>query len=492
MDTIKSLKIKIDKKTINKPIFFVTNDPERGLGLEKLLENYHILCIDDNGIVDYLIKENVKVFSLEKEMQKTNPIFRNSNRLLNHNLTQKYIKENTKLKNGYLMFFKIAPNLATSARKLGFDILNTSSKLNHKFELKLSQYESIKYLDIKIPKTVITILRDADYKDLTKKLGKNFIIQFNRGHTGTGTIKVNSNIVLDEIKNKFPKRKVKITKHIYGPAYTLNACITKHGVCWGGLSYQITGIEECTSYKAGTVGNDWYYPKDLKKDTIDKIDKYVKIIGNEMARYNFKGMFGLDIVIDKNTNEPYIIEINARQPASIPMFNKLQILNNQIPLQMLAIAEFLNIDYDIDIETYNNTASKHYKAAQLFIRNKNSSSAKIIGGIKVGSYRVVGDNSAYDWSSGKPKLKKNVIITDENKDMPLIFKEESYSIEDLTDGGMLILCSKEGKNISQNSEVARIQILRTIINKNRELTPWLKNIIKGLNKYIVLKKNNND
>lgn len=492
MDTIDSLTDKINNRIKDTPIFFVTNDAERALGLEKLLNNYHIICIDDNAIIDYMQKENVKVFCLEKELGELNTIFRNSNRLLNHKLTQKYIKQNSQGNKGHLMFFKIAPNLARSAEKLGFKMLNTTAELNQKFELKIPQYEAIKDLDIRLPKTEILKLTEAKYKELVKRLGNNFVLQFNRGHTGGGTVIIYNERELEDLKKQFPQRQARFATQIYGHPYTLNACVTKHGICWGGLSYQITGVEECTSKKAGTVGNDWAYPKELSKKVKGDFDKFTRVIGEEMTKFGFCGMFGLDIVVDKKNDEAYMIEINARQPASIPMFTKLQIKEGQIPLSMLAIAEFLNIDYEINIEKYNKKASSSFEAAQLFIRNKFEHKGKLIGGIKPGVYRLRGDNSALDWKGGKPKLKPNVIIIDEDRDMPLVFEGDAYAIDGILEGGMLFLCVKEGKIVSSNNEVARIQAQQTLITKNAELQPFVKEIIKGLNKYIVLREITNE
>jgi GTP-binding protein EngB required for normal cell division len=490
MDTLTTLIQKVNTKTADSPIFFATNDAERALGLERLLNNYHIICIDDNDMIGYLQKENVNIFCLEKKLGKLNGIFRNSNRLLNHKFAQEYISSKTN-NSGYLMFFKIAPNLERTADKLGFKILNTTSELNRKFELKLSQYDAIKDINIRLPKTVILKLKDGEFDNLTKSLGNNFIVQFNRGHTGGGTIEIDFKAKFDELRHIFPNREVKITKQIYGPAYTLNACITRQGICWGGLSYQMTGVEECTSEKLATVGNDWLFPKNLSPHIHNEIGKTVTIIGQEMSKHGFIGMFGLDIVIDRETNLPYIIEINARQPASIPMFAKLQILINQIPLNLLAIAEFLDIDYRIDVKEYNKKASSYFEASQLFIRNKLNNPAKVIGGVKVGAYRLVGDNSAYNWNKGRPKLKTNVIIIDEDKDKPLVLDSEAYAIDSVK-AGILILCTKEGKVVSPNAEVARIQAKQSLLDKSGKLTVLTKEVVKGLNKYIVLKEIDND
>src|SRR4030042_4500047 len=125
MDDLISLTEKINKATSNLPIFFITNDAERGIGLEKLLTNYHIVAIDDNEIISYMINQGVNVFCLEHETGKQNLIYRNSNRLLQHEKTQSYI--NKYARRGYLMFFKIAPNLFNTAEKMGFEVLDTSA-----------------------------------------------------------------------------------------------------------------------------------------------------------------------------------------------------------------------------------------------------------------------------------------------------------------------------------------------------------------------------
>lgn len=492
MDTIDSLTDKINARTKDAPIFFITNDAERALGLEKLLDNYHIVCIDDNEIADYMQKDKVKAFCLEKELGKLNTLFRSSYRLLKHNLAQEYIMANLKGDKGYLMFFKIAPNLERFSSKLQLGILNTTSKLNQKFELKLSQYEAIKGLGIRLPKTEILKLSNANFKALTEQLGPNFILQFNRGHTGSGTVIINNENKLDELKERFPQRPARFATQIFGDSYTLNACVTRKGICWGGLSYQITGVEECTAKKAATVGNDWDYPKKLSENVKKDIEKFTIKIGEEMGRHGFKGMFGLDIVVDKKEDKAYIIEINARQPASIPMFTKLQIQKGKIPLNLLAIAEFLEIDYEINIEEYNKIASLPFEASQIFLRNKFDRDAKVIGAIKPGVYRLLGDNSAFDWQDGKPKMKPNVIVIDEDQDKPLVFENEAYAIDGIKTGGLLFLCAKEGKIVGSNNEVARIQSLQSLMDENGELRTLAIEIIIGMNKYIILREISNE
>ena len=484
MDTIQSLSQKINEKLKDNPLFYVTCDAERALGLEDLLHNYHIVCLEDSQVVDLLVKTNKNILCLEKEIGSLYE--KNSNKLLKNKIVQDYIRRYAKT-SGYIQFFKIAPNLELTSNKLNLKILNTNSNLNRKYELKISQYKSLAHLDINFPLTDIEILKNLRYEMLAEKFGVPFVIQFNRGHTGQGTVMINSKYDLDDLAKKFPERTVRISKYIKGNAYTLNACITKYGIYCGGISFQLTGISEATSNKNSTVGNDWGCANALSQEQISKIQLITKTIGLEMKKFGYVGLFGLDLVIENKTNNIYTIEVNARQPASIPLFTKLQIDDGQIPISLMHIAEFLGIEYDCDIEKYNLHEAKPRPAAQLFIRNLLKSKAQLIGEVKVGVYALRGDNSAYTWDQGKPVIKPNVIFLSSTNDLPLVYEKETYSITGIRESGILILCQREGKFVNPNDEIARIQVNQCLLDENGKLKYWVKNVISGLRRYIILK-----
>ncbi len=484
-------------RKLNNPIFYITNDPERAIGLENILPNYHILCIDHTTIVNQLEKENKNIFCLEKALNKKNPIYRNSNRLLNHPLTIKYIQNNIKPKETpYIQVFKIAPNIERTAEKLNLKILNTSSELNRKFENKIPQFKHLGKLN-PFPPTKIIKLEDFNFNQLQKKLGKKLVLQFNRGHTGKSTIFLKDKIHYNKIKKKFPKRTVRISKFIPGEAWTLNACQTRYGTIYGGLSYQITGIPECTSRKGGTVGNDWSVSQTLNHETTDKIEQITQKVGETLNNHGYRGMFGLDLIITP-TKEVYLIEINAREPASTSMHSQLLISQNIIPLNLFHILEFIypNEDYlnkihhyitsskktstennksnyskksrkqqelakstnpilnifkkcrlnltsnnpQKIIKEYNNLAMKPINAAQLFIRNIHSQKHTLKMGIKSG---------IYDFNL---KLQKKTYTTPpESSKLPLIFTFNQKHI------------------IKPGSEMARIQTRESLVNQDKNL-----------------------
>lgn len=433
------------------PLFFICNDFERALGLEKLLENYHIVCIDNNTALSSL-KSHTKVFCLEEELGKTNPIFRNSNKLLTTTEVIEYIKSHSDKDIPNLIFFKIAPNIEQTCKENEFKILNTTSEMNRMFENKLSQYEILNPLGF-FPKSKISILKNETYSNLSKQFGSPFVIQYDRGHTGSGTVFIANEVAYKKEQELFPQREAKFSEFINGDAWTLNACVTRSGIAYGGLCYQITGIPECTSKKGGTVGNDWSKVSELKEEVVEQIQNITEQTGKLMQKRGYRGLYGLDLVIDKS-NKVYLIEINARQPASTGMHTKLMLKNNQIPLQLLHIAEFLFSEDDIlflefinkilktNIKTIeelsfklteqNNFAIKPINASQLIIRNSQDFPIKIRSEFRSGIYK---------WSNKK-----------------LGFIRNGYSIEDIiSENEMLILAPVQNRIINPENEIGRIQ-----------------------------------
>ena len=470
-------------------IFFICNDAERALGLELALDNFHIVCIDDNPIVDFIRNQGGKVFCLERELGELNPIFRNSNKLLWQPSVQTYISKNTPdRQTPNVIFFKIASNLERTCESLGYKILNTTSSLNKKFELKLSQYQSLKDVDVHFPKTRIVALGESRYSELSQNLGSSFVIQYDRGHTGTGTVFINSEDDYEKEKSMFPKRMARVSQKIEGEAWTLNACVTRFGVAYGGLSYQITGVSECTSAEGGTVGNDWSVSKQLSQPdlsvrqagaghplseatSLQQISEITKNAGERMSKGGFRGLFGLDFVIDKS-GEVFLIEINARQPASIGMHTKLMLQEGFIPLQLFHIAEFLFGNDDEYIAFINSTLSKNFgkedfqnilekqnkvaikpiRSAQIILRNTEDKKVKIVGEFLSGQYSF---------------------------DKSLIRISGGYSVTDVQlKDSFLILAVGKGHEVSSGMEIARIQALCGLVLENGEVKPWVLETIR--------------
>lgn len=457
---------KVNEVLKDSSLFYLSNDPERSLGLEKLLENFHHAYMDASQFTKYFSKEGLKYFCLAETID-VQEILRSSVKLVASKEFRNYYQANSKAVN-YLQTFKISPAFEKTALKLSARTVNTKAELNRLFENKLSQFKELVPLGISLAESEIITLTGSGFAELSKKYGLPFVIQFNRGHTGSGTQFIENEEQFKLLQEQFPQREVKISKFVTGEAYTLNACITPKGTYMGGLSFQITGVAGLTSEKGATVGNDWKFRKYVTNQILDKIKLEVSIIGDHMFKSGYLGLFGVDLII--NEKEHVIIEINARQPASIPMWSKIQLLNGQEPLSLIHLATFLGINDLPNLESYNNENLAPADYSQIFLRARDN--VKVNSQINMGVYRLQSDNTAID-RFNNDALEPGTIFIDEDRDMPLIFQKEGYTIEDIEDGGMLIMAPITGTKVKSGGELARIQLKQTAIDANGKVVPWI-------------------
>lgn len=464
---------KINILTKDKPILYLTNDPERALGVERLLSNYHILCIDQNESVDIMEKLGVKVFSLEKQSEKKNQVFRNSSKLYDSELIQNYIK---KFSSPYLQVFKPSLQVEVRANRDKYILLNARAELNHRFEEKFSQLEFFKKIGVQIPKCEIYDVVSLDYDKLSEIYSKSFLIQFNRGHTGTGTKRITNISELEAIKVKFPKWRVKVSEFIEGKTYTVNGVTTREGVFLAGLNEQITGHKHLTDNLFSTVGNNFKTDTLLNSSLLNEIYEINRKIGEGMYSEGFRGFFGTDFIIQDN--KIYIVEINARQTASVSFTNKLQIRNNETPLSLIHICEFLNIETGLNPKEYSLRNISSLNATQIVIRNTTSKNITIHESIKNGVYRLMSDNSSFNWGEDGPKKKAFTIYLDEERDKPLVFQKETYSVEDIDMSGILLTTVPSGRLVTPGSDIVRVQATHSLLSESGTLHPWVVELIK--------------
>ncbi|MEK7644333.1 MAG: NUDIX domain-containing protein, partial [Patescibacteria group bacterium] len=93
----------------------------------------------------------------------------------------------------------------------------------------------------------------------------------------------------------------------------------------GNISYQITGLKPFTNRPFATIGNDWALARQLL--SAEQKKEYAKIaraVGGKLAIAGWKGEFGIDVMLDNRSGRLYLIEINARQPASTSCESWLQ------------------------------------------------------------------------------------------------------------------------------------------------------------------------
>ncbi|OGH89079.1 MAG: hypothetical protein A2537_02995 [Candidatus Magasanikbacteria bacterium RIFOXYD2_FULL_36_9] len=241
--------------------------------------------------------------------------------LLVHAKTINFIK---KIKNPQVLVFKNTLQIEKICADNGWTLLNPSAVLASQVEEKISQINWLGGLTKFLPPFEITIAKDIKWK------GESFILQFNRAHTGNGTIFIEKEKQLNDIKDRFPLREVRLTKYISGSMFTNNNVVVGKKVLCGNINYQITGLKPFTNVPFATIGNDWALPHKIL--TAKQKKEYlimVQAIGHKLANDGWVGLFGIDVILEEKTGKLYLIEINARQPASTSFESQLQLIKSK-------------------------------------------------------------------------------------------------------------------------------------------------------------------
>jgi predicted ATP-grasp superfamily ATP-dependent carboligase len=292
------------------PIIYVARDAERALGLSPDTPGYFIIT----NKTQILKTDNKKILMIKSKK----PL--DTHELLSRKQAKEFINKILKIKNknSGIVVFKPTEQIEKICAENNWNLLNPKSELAKTIEEKISQIKWLGSLSKYLPPHKIKICKNIKWQN------KKFILQFNIAHTGSGTYLIETEKQLKEIAEKFPDRPARITEYIEGPAFTSNNIILKNKIIPGNINYQITGLWPFTENKFATIGNDWSLSnKILTDEQRKKHDKIACNIGKKMQKQGWRGLFGIDIICEEKTGKIYLIEINARQPASVSFESQL-------------------------------------------------------------------------------------------------------------------------------------------------------------------------
>lgn len=291
------------------PLIYATKDIERALGAEPS-GGYFVLSSAGQYSDDIRKKYPENVFLLDNPANNTLSLLRHP--------SAKEIFDKQKAVN--VVFFKNSRLLEEEAEKHGWRALNPRASLSEKIENKITQTKWLGQMaEEYLPPHETCPAKNIRWKN------KPMVIQWAHGHTGDGTTLVNSSKELKNLIEKFPEREARSSDFIKGPSFTANVVVSKTKTLIGNISYQLTGLAPFTDNPWSTVGNDWSLTHDLlSEDDMAFTNAMICKIADRMRTDGWRGLFGVDFIRDEERNRIFLIEINARQPASTSFESQIQ------------------------------------------------------------------------------------------------------------------------------------------------------------------------
>ena len=476
---LKSLK-QFFKEHVKTPIFGVGVYAFDRLGPEDFVKNYRLLALRHSGDTK-LIERDVETLSLEKGMGTKHITYaRNSTTVIAHPKIKEYLN---KFDRPALIVYKSSSKMERICRENGWTLIVPPFKFGKKlFEDKIKFRKILDELGASPTPGEVIAVKNLNFYELKTKYGLPFVIQHPRRGGGKGTFFIHSEdewhkairrlhikeVEGEEVSEDITNLEVIAAKYIQGPSPSITGCVTRHGILYTNPQYQLIDIQELYNPKKGAglfCGHDWSasnFSREITRQIYDITEK----VGNHFAAFGYKGIFGLDFVLDEDNEKVYVTESNPRLLASFPAITMTQLRNNEPPIIAFHILEYLDIDYKIDKDSIQRLMQQKKEGAQMFPHNLTGHWAISHGKVRPGIYKMV---------NGEPRFVRSGYA------MKHLKRKREFL---LTDGVL-----QKGAHYSPNRRLGRILTLRRVLSKDKKtLTPRAKKFVLRLHDDFKLKR----
>lgn len=378
------MKIRFDN---NLKIVGIGLTPWTRAGLERFMPNFSIACAYDWAFD----VSSPKVYALDS-LDPGNSFsmgIQNSQTLLNNysfqEILNKYLPECD-----ILTYKPVKPPEALSGRK--FIISNNAEALNFedklifrdKFASKLN-FAGFKVID---PPSIEDV--SLVYENLASELNtKVMVVQDPKLSGGKGTYIINSSEdfadAMEKIKAFTPLSKLIVSAYVDNAVdYSIQACVTDDQIYTGPLQCPIVGDKLLVKPGSGmrftgaVIDSKRQYP-----DLLATAQNWASVVGEELKKLGYRGIFGLDLLVDKNQTM-YIVEANIRITGVTPLLTAFY-KEDQVPFYLLHVLASGKYDYQIVDSTINQAS--YGDNSVLIMHNVFDEAVEFSKVLKTGVYR---------------------------------------------------------------------------------------------------------
>lgn len=339
------------------PIYFISATNFNLLGADEWVKGFkyisYIECFDGLHPNVFSPKEEIP----HDEFENIEDI---NNYLLQHPEVQNYLKARAfGKKMGKVMFLMFDERTEKLAKKLGLEIMFPTAKMRTFMDNKVNTNRIADKAGVPCVPNVLSPVKDYNHlRKVAKHLGNDLVIQTPFGDSGHTTFFISNEEDFKKYADDIVKEKeVKVMKRINCKGSAIEACVTRHGTIVAPLMTELVGFKELTPYKGGWCGNE-IYPNAFTPSLRNKARKYTQMFGDQLIKEGYKGYFELDFLIDQDTSEIYLGELNPRVTGASSITNHAVFALADAPLFIFHILEWMDVDYEINVNALNQRWAK--------------------------------------------------------------------------------------------------------------------------------------
>lgn len=443
------------------------------------LDNYTIICLKKRGETDY-VKRDASVICAEDKFPIESKLAKQSTMaILKIPSIVKYINS---LNDPHILIYKPMPELEIYCNDMEWKIIaNTfiqrdllENKKNFREMLIASGITAIE------GETYLADKFDYDlYKTLKLKFGEKLVFQIaemtSGGGLGTSFISSENDYKiflnkLRQLKNEgISIKNVNVTKFIEGVPASIISVATPNGTITGTLQAQIQDIDLVNDSSKGSglyCGHDFSYFNG-NTELLKKAKDIAKKFGNHLVKtVGYKGLFGMDLLIDQKSDVVYPVECNPRYTDLFPIISMNCIASGLIPFDYYHILAFLAPGRIKDIDIISKGYQFLSPGSQLVLSTKSGKRTFLNGVLPAGVYKF--DNAG-----------------------EIEFVRGGYRFENLKDVNEFLITEgvpKKGDVLGAWSRVCRVVFKSSVLVSKNKLKPVYEKVIRNIYKMIDLKE----
>ena len=449
------------------PIYFISATNFNLLGADEWVKGLKFI-----SYIDSFDGQHPNMFCPEElphdEFQSIEDI---NNYLLEHKQVVEYVQKRTRGKRkGKALFLMFDERTEELAEALGLEIAFPKAGLRTHLDNKVVTNRVAEKAGVPcVPYVLSPVSSYEELCEVSAHLGGDLVVQLPFGDSGHTTFFISSEADWEKYADKISAEdEVKVMKRIECRGAAIEACVTRHGTVVAPLMTELVGFKELTPYKGGWCGNEIYADAFTKKIR-SKARKYTRQFGEQLKEEGYTGYFELDFLIDEETNDLYLGELNPRITGASSITNHAVFALSDAPLFLFHMLEYMGQDYELSVNAVNRRWAKEWNIdswGQLVIKYTEDNVMQLSSAPPSGIYRI---NKEGEIKFSRMDSHRRAVETENEAFFMRISKAGDFVYEG-ADLGILVLRGRLMTDEFHLKERAK-QWIKAIRNEFRTITP---------------------
>lgn len=239
-------------------------------------------------------------------------------------------------------------------------------------------------------------LGDLQYDVCAQQLGPELVVKLPVGSAGGYTFYVETESDLRRIQNRFPSATALIQTYRPGVPINIQGVIDT-SITIAPPSVQLIGPKGFSVGRFDYCGNDFHINAYVPENLLNAALSITNRVALMMQSKGYRGIFGVDVLVDLSNDKVYMLEINPRFQSSTSLLTQLELMNNADSF----LLEWHMASFGVNITPPRLPLPANeplYRGAtQIILHNLENRALRVDQSISAGIYRLDGDEQHLKW-----------------------------------------------------------------------------------------------